>query len=68
MRHSSALALALILAAQPLSAQQADPHPDADGFFEDFTNGLDKDRWYVSDGWTNGDWQDCHWSGGAVRV
>jgi endo-1,3-1,4-beta-glycanase ExoK len=66
MRHS--IAIAFILAAQPLFAQDVAPHPDAGGFFEDFSDGLDKDRWYVSDGWTNGDWQDCQWSDGAVQV
>ena len=67
MRHSLALLTALVALGQPVLAR--DPHPDAAGFFEDFTGGgLDKDRWYVSDGWTNGDWQDCHWSGRAVQV
>lgn len=66
MRHSLALAAALVVLGLPLSAEA--PHPDAAGFREDFTEGLDPARWYVSDGWTNGDWQDCHWSGGAVRV
>ncbi|MFC0342009.1 family 16 glycosylhydrolase [Paracoccus niistensis] len=68
MRHLPVLLAALVTLGQPLSAETPEPHPDAAGFFEDFTGGLDRDRWYVSDGWTNGDWQDCHWSGGAVRV
>lgn len=68
MRHLPVLLAALVALGQPLSAETPEPHPDAAGFFEDFTEGLDRDRWYVSDGWTNGDWQDCHWSGGAVRV
>lgn len=66
MRHP--LVLCAVLAALGLPALAQDPHPDAAGFFEDFTAGLDRARWYVSDGWTNGDWQDCHWSGGAVQV
>ncbi len=76
MRHLLALVPVLFLAAAPLSAQDTGgiigpdrpPHPDAQGFFEDFSGGLDRDRWYVSDGWTNGDWQDCEWSGRAVQV
>ena len=36
-------------------------------FFEDF-NVLDYGRWYVSDGWSNGDWMNCTWSRGAVSV
>ena len=68
MRHLSVLLAALAALGQPLSAEPPKAHPDAASFFEDFTGGLDKDRWYVSDGWTNGDWQDCHWSAGAVEV
>lgn len=70
MRHSAVplLSLSLALAGLAPAAQAADPHPDAEGFFEDFSKGLDKDRWYVSDGWSNGDWQDCEWSGRAVQV
>ena len=68
MRHLPVLLAALVALGQPLSAETPEPHPDTAGFFEDFTEGLDRDRWYVSDGWTNGDWQDCHWSAGAVRV
>ena len=66
MRHLPALLVALAALGQPLRAET--PRPDAAAFFEDFTEGLDRGRWYVSDGWTNGDWQDCHWSAGAVRV
>ena len=62
------LALAVACAAQVPAALAAEPHPDAKGFYEDFSQGLDKDRWYVSDGWSNGDWQDCEWSGRAVQV
>lgn len=68
MRHLPVFLAALAALGQPLSAEAPGPPPDAAGFFEDFTEGLDRDRWYVSDGWTNGDWQDCHWSGGAVRA
>ncbi len=68
MRHPFALLAALAVLAQPLSAGPADPHPDTAGFFEDFPRRLNHARWYVSDGWTNGDWQDCHWSKKAVQV
>lgn len=34
-------------------------------FRDDFTR-LDQTRWYVSDGWTNGDWQACTWSSRMV--
>lgn len=34
-------------------------------FKDDFTT-FDPDRWYVSDGWSNGDHQNCQWSASAV--
>lgn len=73
MRHSLALIALLATAGQPVTAQFPDQpsdkaHPETAGFREDFTGALDRDRWYVSDGWTNGDWQDCHWSEKAVAV
>lgn len=34
---------------------------EAAAFRDDFAS-LDPDRWYVSDGWSNGDWQACTWS------
>ena len=43
------------------------PAPEQAGFRDHF-NALDKKRWYVSDGWSNGDHQDCVWSAGAVQV
>lgn len=36
-------------------------------FVEDFDR-LDAGRWYVSDGWSNGDHQNCTWSKTQVRV
>jgi endo-1,3-1,4-beta-glycanase ExoK len=45
-----------------------------DSFLEEF-NFLDTSRWYVSDGWNNGDWHGCTWSrnnalvtGGVLRL
>lgn len=40
---------------------------DGGAFFEGFDR-LDRGRWYVSDGWTNGDHQNCLWSRRAVEV
>jgi endo-1,3-1,4-beta-glycanase ExoK len=34
-------------------------------FFDGF-DGLDADRWFISDGWRNGDHQNCEWSRAAV--
>lgn len=61
-------AFVLVMAALSGTAQAATRNTDAQGFFDDFIGGLVKGRWYVSDGWTNGDWQDCFWSASAVKV
>ena len=47
------------LAAAPAAAQEA--------FFDDLTR-LDSARWYISDGWTNGDHQACTWSRRALAI
>lgn len=36
-------------------------------FVDDF-NSLDSSRWYISDGWANGDHQNCTWSKGATGI
>lgn len=48
---------------------QAAPGRAAEGgsFFDGFDR-LDRGRWLISDGWANGDWQNCLWSGRAVAV
>ncbi|MFD2239253.1 family 16 glycosylhydrolase [Aureimonas populi] len=40
---------------------------DGDSFLEEFDR-LDRSRWYISDGWTNGDHQNCGWSAEEVSV
>jgi len=40
----------------------------AQGSFLDNFDQLDRDRWFVSDGWRNGDWMNCTWSRDAVDV
>lgn len=40
---------------------------DQDGFVEEFDT-LDRQRWFVSDGWVNGPHQNCLWSASAVDV
>ncbi len=42
------------------NADSGDP-----SFFEDFST-FDATRWYISDGWSNGDHQNCLWSESAV--
>ena len=36
-------------------------------FYDGFDN-LDLNRWLISDGWVNGNWQNCEWSKDAVTV
>ncbi len=38
-----------------------------DSFFEPFDT-LDESHWYISDGWTNGDHQNCWWARDAAQV
>lgn len=66
----ASLLLATALAA---FAATAIPHgawaePAEGGSFFDGFDRLDTGRWYVSDGWANGDWQNCVWSGNAVDL
>lgn len=66
----SGLAVALLLAvlgslsASPSHAQNIQSAPS---FVDDFKS-LDRGRWYVSDGWTNGSHQNCTWSKGLVEL
>lgn len=68
MRQILAGILAVLSTSLPVSAAPEKPHADQAGFFDDFTHRLNGARWYVSDGWSNGDWQSCEWSAKAVRV
>lgn len=63
MRHLLLLSAAFSLMGSALLANE----PTGQGFFDDFSGGVDNRRWHISDGWTNGDWQDCHWSRKAVK-
>lgn len=40
---------------------------DEQGFKDEF-HSLDRDRWYVSSGWTNGDHQNCLWHEDQVEI
>jgi endo-1,3-1,4-beta-glycanase ExoK len=46
---------------------QKEPKATGKSFVETFDK-LDKKRWYVSDGWSNGDHQNCTWSAKQVNV
>src|SRR4051794_29125530 len=39
----------------------------AAGFFDDFKT-IDARRWYISDGWANGSYQNCTWTRNNLRI
>ncbi|MEO9335928.1 glycoside hydrolase family 16 protein [Mesorhizobium sp. SB112] len=61
---SAALTLPILVSSSPASAQDL---PSAESFVDNFDK-LDRKRWYISDGWANGDHQNCTWSKGQVSV
>ena len=61
-RLASVVALCAACAAGPAGSAWA-----AEGFVDTFDT-FDRERWYVSDGWTNGDHQNCEWSRGEFAV
>lgn len=58
--------LAMLATALPSQAQEGD-QKTGKSFVENFSV-LDKSRWYISDGWANGDHQNCTWDGDQVKV
>ncbi len=54
---------AACVCAMPASAQQA----SGKSFVDDF-DAIKRGFWYISDGWNNGDHQNCTWSKGQVKV
>ncbi len=64
-RFVSLALVASIAAMSGVAAAAADPKGES--FVEQF-DAFDPARWYVSDGWSNGDWQNCIWSKRAIRV
>ncbi|MFD1157686.1 endo-1,3-1,4-beta-glycanase ExoK [Roseovarius aestuarii] len=50
--------------AHPAPAEEV---PRGETFFDGFDT-LDETLWGVSDGWVNGDWQNCEWSHEALTV
>lgn len=52
----------------PSPEAAAKPLPQGQGSFFDPLDRVDPARWYVSDGWTNGDYQGCAWSRDNVGV
>jgi endo-1,3-1,4-beta-glycanase ExoK len=66
--HSTGLAFCIALALfQTVSSGNVAAAAEAPSFVDDFTK-FDGARWRTSDGWTNGDHQNCTWSKGQVKV
>ncbi|APT33402.1 MULTISPECIES: family 16 glycosylhydrolase [Methylobacterium] len=68
------VAATLLLQAHPGSAGETAAPPagapaeQGGGSFVETFNTLSDRRWYISDGWANGDWQGCMWSKQRVRI
>ncbi|SHJ71321.1 endo-1,3-1,4-beta-glycanase ExoK [Aureimonas altamirensis DSM 21988] len=60
-------ALAALIFAAPTAALAAGAGGNGTSFVEDFDR-LDLKRWYVSDGWANGDHQNCAWSKRQIGI
>ena len=56
------------LLAQPVTAQQAAPDQVLGAAFFDEFDSFDRNRWYVSDGWSNGTWMNCTWARAMVDL
>lgn len=65
LRASYTMTTVAVLALASTAA--ASSEKPGNSFVETFTE-LNSDRWYVSDGWTNGDHQNCVWSADQVAI
>jgi endo-1,3-1,4-beta-glycanase ExoK len=63
--RAAAGAALLAVALSAPAPGDASGRPLGESFFDDFAV-FDEGRWYVSDGWSNGDHQNCQWSRRAV--
>ena len=58
----------LVLAGVSFGSQSdAARRSPASGFFDDFKT-IDTRRWYISDGWANGSYQNCTWTRNNLRA
>lgn len=68
LTHGAVAALAIV--ARPASLANAqDAQPESlGGSFVDFFTTIDEQRWFISDGWTNGGHQSCRWRRKNVAI
>lgn len=69
-RDFARLALGLLALSETMAIGMAASlaQPATGKSFVDNFDSLDRDRWYVSDGWANGDHQNCTWSKEQANV
>ena len=63
----SALSVSTAVTTMVRAEEQKEAKATGKSFVETFDK-LDRKRWYVSDGWSNGDHQNCTWSAKQVSV
>ncbi len=66
-RTRATFALTLFVSCTAVFPASAAPFKLGPSFFEPFDR-IDSSRWYVSDGWVNGNHQGCSWSRDNVRL
>ena len=59
--------VALLAAIGAVTPARSGDLPEGSSFFDQFDT-LDRQRWVFSDGWANGDWQNCTWSKESARI
>ena len=67
MKRIIQLAAAAAILSQPAIASAAGQPGNGKSFVDDFAS-LDGHRWFVSDGWSNGGFQNCTWSKKNVAI
>lgn len=59
--------ICFLLALLPADPALSGDLPEGRSFFDEF-DFINRTRWGKSDGWTNGDWQNCDWSAKAATT
>lgn len=54
--------------ASPAPSAQPEKIPTGKAFTDRFANGVPPDRWFISDGWSNGSWMANDWRESAVET
>ena len=65
--HSALAGAAFAVLGLACAAPAQETIPDGESFFDDFDS-FNGELWGISNGWANGDWQNCLWSKEAVVI